>query len=63
MKGKVLTVFMYVALALVAVAGGAHWASLIFFNDMVNLYHGGILIYIYIFLHSFCGNWIADFKI
>ena len=47
MKGKVLTVFMYVALALVAVAGGAHWASLIFFNDMVNLYHGGILIYIY----------------
>lgn len=50
MKGKVLTVFMYVVLALVTVVGGAYWVCLIFFNDMVNLYHGGILRYIFLFI-------------
>ena len=50
MKGKVLTVFIYVVLALVTVVGGAYWGCLIFFNDIVNLYHGGILRYIFIFI-------------
>ncbi len=50
MKRKMLTVFMYTALALVTVVGGLYWVNLIFFNDIVNLYHGGVLRYIFLLI-------------
>ncbi len=50
MKRKMLTVFLYAVLALLTVVGVAYWVCLIFFNDMVNLYHGGVLRYIFLFI-------------